>query len=289
MILGYALRVATWLVWVASAMVGWSVLIEPGLLVTRRADLALDGWPSSHPPLRVALVGDLHAGSPHIDLEKVHDIVERVNAENPDLVLLLGDYVIEGVIGGTPIEPEPIARTLGGLRARFGTVAVLGNHDWYGDGVRIERAFRSVGIQVLENRSIPVRLDSRRLVWIAGVADSSTRTPDLSAALADVDTPDPVIMLSHDPAVFLDSPDRVTLMVSGHTHGGQVRVPGIGALFVPGRSPLAWSYGHTRVAERHLYVTGGIGTSVLPVRFGVPPEIVVLTITHRSDDQRLQR
>ena len=255
----------------------WGFLIEPGLLLVRHASIETVKWPSALPPLRIVAVADIHAGAPHVDTAKLDRIVAEINAQSPDVVLLLGDYVIQRVLFGTPMSPETIASHLGGLRANRGVFAVLGNHDWHDDGERVWRAFESVGIQVLENRAVPLP-GSGDGIWLAGIADDSTRHPDPAGTFRPIPVEAAVVAFTHDPAVFPDIPARAALTVAGHTHGGQVSIPFWGALFIPGRSPLRYACGHVAENGNDLYVTSGIGTSALPVRFNAPPEIVVITL-----------
>jgi predicted MPP superfamily phosphohydrolase len=255
----------------------WGFLIEPGLLLVRHVTIETAKWPAALPPLRIVAVADIHAGAPHVDAAKLDRIVAEVNAQNPDVVLLLGDYVIQRVLFGTPMPPETIAGHLGGLRAKHGVFAVLGNHDWYEDGQRVWRAFESAGIPVLENRAVPLP-GSGDGIWLAGIADDSTRHPDPRGTFQPIPADAAVVALAHDPAVFPDVPARAALTLAGHTHGGQVSIPFWGALFIPGRSPLRYAYGHVAENGNDLYVTSGIGTTALPVRFNAPPEIVVITL-----------
>jgi hypothetical protein len=255
----------------------WGFLIEPGLLLVRHVTIETAKWPAALPPLRIVAVADIHAGAPHVDAAKLDRIVAEVSAQNPDVVLLLGDYVIQRVLFGTPMPPETIARHLSGLRAKHGVFAVLGNHDWYEDGERVWRAFESAGIPVLENHAVPLPGSDDR-IWLAGIADDSTRHPDPAGTFRPIPVEAAVVALTHDPAVFPDVPARAALTLAGHTHGGQVAVPFWGALFIPGGSPLRYAYGHVAENGNDLYVTSGIGTTALPVRFNAPPEVVVITL-----------
>ncbi len=257
----------------------WGVFVEPNRLVVRHWSHASPRWPVEYPRLKIALISDLHVGSPHVGLDKLTAVVERTNAEHPDMVLLLGDYVIQGVLGGHYVPPEPIAEALGRLQAPFGVYAVLGNHDWWDDGPRIRKALDKVGVHTLENDAIRRDLGDGSAVWLAGIADATTRSPDITGALKQVTDSAPVLLLSHDPAPFQNIPERPVATFSGHTHGGQIYIPLIGAVLSPGRGPRAWAYGHTVDAGRDLFVTGGIGTSILPVRFNMPPEIVILELS----------
>lgn len=255
----------------------WGVAIEPGLLVERHWTLASEKWPSHVPPLRIAFISDLHVGAPHIDLARVDDIVARINAGNPDVILLLGDFVIHGVPLGKFVPPSAFAPRLAKLRAKYGVYAVLGNHDWWYDGREIQRALEQAGIGILENQAVAITRGGSR-VWIAGIADDVTRVPDPVGTIAGIAAGDPVILVAHNPAVFLDTPGRVAVTLAGHSHGGQIYVPWLGAIVTPGRAPRRYDYGHIREFGRDLMITSGIGTSILPVRLNMPPEIVFLTI-----------
>lgn len=250
--------------------------IEPAQLVVQRASATWRG-----PALKVALLSDLHIGSPHVGIEKLRRVVEMVNAESPDMVMLAGDFVTRGVLGGKLVEPEPIAQELKNLRAPLGVVAVLGNHDWWYDGTRVISAFRAAGIRVLENDAARVESAAGPL-WFAGLSDEWTQRADWQATLRNVSDDAPLIALTHNPDVFVEMPSRVDFLLAGHTHGGQVRFPLIGAPIVPSRHGQRFTRGLIEENGRSVYVTSGIGTSILPARFGVPPEIVILTLETRG-------
>lgn len=259
-------------------MAVWALEIEPDMLRVRNVTVTSETWPAALPPLRIMAIADVHAGAPHIDEAKLDRIVAEANASDPDVVFLLGDYIIQGVPLGRPMPPEIIARHLGQLKARHGVFAVLGNHEWYGDGERVWRALEAVGIRVLENEAAPLPGFEGR-VWVAGIADDSTRVPDVPGTLRAVPDAAAVIALTHDPAIFSEIPTRVALTLAGHTHGGQVSLPFWGPVGFPGRAPLRYVRGHIQEEGRHLFVSSGIGTSLLPIRFNVPPEIDVVTLT----------
>jgi predicted MPP superfamily phosphohydrolase len=246
-------------------------------VVAREVRVPIARWPQRLPPLRIAAIADVHAGAPHMTLDALGDIVARVNAARPDLIVLLGDYVIHGIIGGRFIEPEPIAMALGRLRAPLGVYAVTGNHDWWYDGPRVTAALTDAGIRVLDDAAAPLPT-SGPPVWIAGVGDLWTRPADVRRALAEVPAEAPVLVITHNPDLFPDVPARVLLTLAGHTHGGQVDLPLLGRLIVPSRYGARYAIGHVREDGRDLFVTPGLGTSILPVRFRVPPEISLLTV-----------
>src|ERR1044072_4775921 len=261
----------------------WAFWLEPASTVVRRVSLAVPGWHAEHKGLKVALLTDLHVGAPHMSLARLRQVVARVNEEAPDLVIITGDFVIGGEkhqgggVGGPLVEPEPIADELKLLRAPLGVYAVLGNHDWWYDGERVTRALRGAGLRVLENEAVRIERGGRAF-WLAAVGDLWTRTPDIEGTLRQVTSDDPVILFTHNPDIFPNAPARVTLTLAGHTHGGQVNLPLAGRLVVPSKFGQRYAMGHVVEGGRQLFVSGGVGTSIIPARFRVPPEVVILQL-----------
>lgn len=254
----------------------WAFWLEPASLTVAEHELVLR-WPGER-SLRVAVLTDLHVGSPFNGMSKLRSTVDRTNAAQPDLVCILGDLVIQGVLGGHFVPPEEIVVELARLHAAAGVVAVLGNHDGWLDHDRVRRAVETIGIRVVEDTATRINTPAG-LLWVAGLSDLWTGRHDLSAALAAVaDADTPVLLLTHNPDVFPIVPDRVTLTLAGHTHGGQVRLPFAGALIVPSKFGQRFAAGHVVEGGRHLFVATGVGTSILPVRFRVPPAVTLLTL-----------
>jgi predicted MPP superfamily phosphohydrolase len=258
----------------------WAFAVEPGLLVVRHERL----WAPGLPTLKVALVSDLHAGAHFISPAKVEEVVTRVNAEKPDLILFLGDLLNNGPNpdGPTPLKggfpsPEEVTPTLAGLRAPLGVYAVLGNHDWWLDGPRVSRALQQAGIRVLENEGTLIQVPGGS-VWLVGVGDAMSGHDDVVRAFASVPASTGVLAFTHSPDVFPRIPASVPLTLAGHTHGGQVALPFFGAPIVPSVYGARYAAGHVEENGHHLFVTTGIGTSILPVRFGVKPEVVILEV-----------
>jgi uncharacterized protein len=262
----------------AAGLIAWAGWIEPRRTVVRRRALHVPHWPAELDGLRVALVADLHAGSPHMGARRVGEVAELVTDQRADLVCLLGDFVDPEVSFGRPVAPELVAGPLGLVHAPLGVFAVLGNHDWRTDGPRVSAALRAAGATVLENEA--ARTGS---LWIAGLEDPTERVPDVGAALRDVPEGEPLLVLSHDPDLFPSIPAHAALTLAGHTHGGQVNLgSSLRALVIPSLFGDRYARGHVVEGGRHLYVTSGVGTSSHPVRFARPPEIVVLTLRSRS-------
>ncbi|MFO0738913.1 MAG: metallophosphoesterase [Labilithrix sp.] len=254
----------------------WGFFIEPWTLVVNRVDLPLPKWPKDQPPLEVVLVSDLHVGSPWWSLERTARLVEEINALEPDVVLLAGDYTINGVKLGTRVDIEPIAKVLAGLRAEHGVIAVLGNHDFYNDRARTRRALEQNGIVVLENETKTI-VHRGKPVNICGYADMYESYPWPERAFAKAHA-GPIVALIHEPDIFERHLPEPAITLAGHTHGGQVRLPLFGRPVVPSDYGQRFAAGHIVEDGKHLFVTTGVGTSIYPVRFRVPPEIALLTL-----------
>jgi predicted MPP superfamily phosphohydrolase len=258
----------------------WGFVIEPRRLVVREQSLKVTAWPAALSGLRVAILADLHVGSPGNDLDRLARVVAETNAARPDLVLIVGDLVIQGVLFGSFVAPEDTARVLAGLKAPLGAHAVLGNHDHWLDAPRVARALEAHGISVLEDRAHALRFRDQTL-WLAGVSDFWEGPHDIARALAEVPADAAVILFTHNPDLFPDVPARVAITLAGHTHGGQVWLPLLGTPIIPSQYGQRFASGHIVEGGRHLFVATGVGTSILPVRFGVPPEISIVALGGR--------
>jgi predicted MPP superfamily phosphohydrolase len=259
----------------------YAAAIEPdGLVVTRYAP-ALPGWPTGR-KLSVTVIADLHAGGPDMQLEHIRRIVDRASALQSDIVLLLGDFIASYRFAITKVSDPVWAAELARLKAPLGTWAVLGNHDWWHDLHGVRAALAGVNIPVLENDAVLLGPAGQRF-WLAGIGDQLAiplghgryrGVDDLPLTLSRIKTDDPVLLMVHEPDIFPRVPERVALTLAGHTHGGQIRVPFLWQHFVPSKYGARFAYGHVVEDERHLIVSGGLGTSIIPARLGVPPEIV---------------
>ena len=253
-------------------------------------------WPTDF-PLNIAVIADIHACDPWMSLDRIGAIVERTNALDADIIVMLGDYVAGHRHVTRFIPAREWASVLAGLKAPLGVHAILGNHDYWddktvqhaGQGTTVaRRALEAAGIPVYENDVQRLTKDGRSF-WLAGLGDQLAFLParrfrqvgrvgvdDLGATLAKVTDSAPVILLAHEPNVALRVPSRVALQLSGHTHGGQVRLLGWSpALRAKRDARLA--YGHVRL-KCDVIVSGGLGCSIMPFRLGVPPEIVLVSL-----------
>jgi len=259
--------------------------IEPqGLVVTRYA-LNPPRWPEGR-KLSITVIADLHAGGPDMTLPHIRQVVDAANQLQSDLVVLLGDYIARYRFV-TERVPDPVwAAELARLVAPLGTWAILGNHDWWFDLFGVRRVLADVRIPVLENDAVMLGAQGQRF-WLAGIGDQLAHrlghgryrgVDDLPGTLSRVGTDDPVLLLVHEPDIFPRVPARVALTLAGHTHGGQIRLPLIWPAFVPSKFGARFAYGHIVENDRHMIVSGGLGTSIIPARLGVPPEIVHIAL-----------
>jgi predicted MPP superfamily phosphohydrolase len=271
--------------------------VEPLLrLRVARYEISPPQWPAGF-QLKIAVIADLHACDPWMSLEHIEAIVERTNALDADIIVMLGDYVAGHRHVTRYIAAGEWAPVLAGLKAPLGVHAILGNHDWWSDkavqqqgqGPTVaRRALEAAGIPVYENDAMRLTKAGRPF-WLAGLGDQLAYLParrfrpvkrigvdDLAATLAKVTDDAPVILLAHEPDVAMRVPARVALQLSGHTHGGQIRLFGWSPM-VPSRYGNLLAYGHMRM-KCDVIVSGGLGCSIMPFRLGVPPEIVLVTL-----------
>jgi uncharacterized protein len=257
----------------------YAYFVEPRRLVVRDVEIVSEEWRGA--PIRIAVLSDTHVGGPHVTSARMLRIVRRVNELRPDLVVLLGDYVNGHAAEAerTPAENQEIAGGIGtfaALTARYGVVSVIGNHDVWYNRQAVTTALQDAGAAVLWNRNVVIRRSGGPVV-LAGLEDDTTGHPDFAAALDGAPTNADTIILSHSPDPFESMPDGPALMLAGHGHCGQVTIPLVGRPILPLRNKR---YGCHLVEEggRRMYVTAGIGTSIAPMRFLNPPEIVLITI-----------
>ena len=275
----------------------YGVGIEPLLrLRVARYQITPPNWPAGF-ELKLAVIADLHASDPWMSPAHIESVVAHTNALNADAVVMLGDYVAGHRYMVRQVPAAVWASTLAQLRAPLGVHAILGNHDYWDDrDVQREGRGKTVAHRALEAAGIPVyendvvRLTKgRHAFWLAGLGDQLAFLPawrrgdarrvgvdDLNATLAKVTDEAPVILLAHEPDVAPRVPGRVALQLSGHTHGGQVRLFGWSPV-VPSRYGNRLAYGHAKF-NCDVIVSGGLGCSIMPVRLGVPPEIGLVTL-----------
>ena len=246
----------------------YGTLLCPNDLVIERRQIRLPGLAG----LRVVVMSDFHL-EPYTKLPLIERAVEKANALKPDLIVLPGDFITSNC------EPmHDLAPALGKLKARLGVFATLGNHDCWHDWRLVLKTLEAAGIPVLENRGVTLRHGAQPF-YLAGLKSAWGSNPVLADALAARPSRLPTIVSMHEPdyADHIAPTGQVDLQLSGHSHGGQVRLPVVGALSLPswGRR---YSYGLYQVRDLQVYTTRGIGTVGMPVRFLCPPEITEITL-----------
>jgi predicted MPP superfamily phosphohydrolase len=278
---------------------GYAVAVEPNLVRVAEYRPQPKTWPADF-KLRIVAFSDIHANKPWLDAERLKGICARANALEPDIILLLGDYrsdMRRFSFGEVPVEDWVAALTT--LKAPLGVHAIMGNNDYW-DGeeamimqrgpTRAQLGIEAAGIPVYLNRAVRLEKEGRGF-WLAGLDDLVAFVPlrhsryydgpegldDLPGTLAQITTDEPAILMSHVPDIFPRVPERIALTLSGHTHGGQVRILGYSPV-VPSIYGNRYAYGHVVEEDRHLIVSSGLGFSTLPVRFGIPPEIMLVEL-----------
>lgn len=263
-----------------AALAADSTLLEPNLPRVVRKEIVLRRWPERLNGFTIALLSDFHY-DPYFSCHPLRSAIGMVNDLRPDLIALAGDFVSTPLFSSNDRQAafaaEPCASLLGKLNARHGLWAVMGNHDFFTDQDHVIAALQAQSIRVLSNESVAIEANGARF-WLAGINDVLSRTADLRATLQAVPTDEATVLLAHEPD-YADhvAPFPVDLQLSGHSHGGQIRIPGLLNLYLPelGKKYVLGLY---RIGQLTLYTNAGLGTVNLPVRLNCPPEITLLTV-----------
>lgn len=254
-------------------LAAWAFYFEPSSFQITKHSLIIPHL-KFKAPYKIAVAADLHIGSAYYPLSRLDAEVEAINNEKPDLILLAGDFMAHHKGRAGNVAPEAIAEKLGRLKARDGVFAVLGNHDWWYDSQMVIDALQKQGIRMVDEKF--VKIEGR--FYLMGVDDFLEGNPQPESIAAQIPGDLPIVALTHNPDIFPRVPQNVALTIAGHTHGGQVYFPFIGRLIVPSEYGERYAAGLVEEKGHHLFVSTGVGTSILPVRFLVPPEVSILEI-----------
>lgn len=264
-----------------SLLVTYAHQIEPRRLVVHQEELEIPNWSASLNKFKIVAISDIHGGSHFVTEDKLRTLVATANEQNPDLIVLLGDFVSQTGRRGSDLKmpSETIARNLKGFQAKYGVYAVIGNHDWWYDERKITVELEEAGIKVLDNEieRIPVGDETINL-W--GIEDYWKHRRVPAEPLEGLPARENILAVTHNPDSLLKAPADIALMLAGHSHGGQVKIPFYGAIpFVNDRRFMA---GHAEVDGKNVFVTTGVGCSGPQLRFGIPPEIAVISVVARN-------
>lgn len=273
--IGGAARMVLYLALVCAALVGGLALVGYHVAradpVVRAMTVRLPGWPASARPVRVLLWSDLHLGNGVTGATRLARLVARVNALRPDLVILAGDYVA-GHRHEDAAVAAPMLAGLRRLRVPGGVVAVMGNHEYWTDAAPLRIALEQAGVTVLANTAV-----RRGPLAIGGVDDMVNRRADVVTTAAAVRALGGApVLVSHSPDLAPTLPDDMPLLLAGHSHCGQIVLPGYGPIVAVTQS--RYRCGAVREGGRLTIVTAGTGTSVVPLRIGAPPDWWLLTL-----------
>ena len=263
----------------AVALAGDGILIEPNFPHLVRREFALNRLPERMDGFTIALLSDFHY-DPYFSVHPLRAAIPMVNHLHPDLIVLTGDFVSVPMFGNPEkgaLAAEPCAQLLRNMNAPYGLWAVLGNHDNDTDPQYVTQALKAHNIHVLINQSQAIEHDGARF-WLGGVNDVFSHDADVPKTLQSVPDGEAVVMLVHEPD-FADivSQYPVDLQLSGHSHGGQIRIPFLPPLFLP-RFARKYYLGTYHIGGLTLYTNPGLGTIEVPVRFDCPPEITLVTL-----------
>lgn len=257
-----------------------SILLEPNHPRIVRQDITLRRWPAQLDGFTLALLSDFHYDS-HFSVHPLQAAIGMVNGLHPDLIVLTGDFVTASPFDGgeekAASNAEPCATLIAQMHAPHGLWAVLGNHDWATDPLRVTHSLNEQNIQVLANQSAPMEINGARF-WLAGVAEIIFRTSDLPATLANIPRDEATILLAHEPD-YADyaAHHPIDLQLSGHSHGGQIRLPFLPPLYLPEMARKYYA-GLYQIGPLTLYTNLGLGTMGVPIRWNCPPEITFITL-----------
>lgn len=265
-------------IFILAALLIYAYFIEPQELKIHEETIVVPHWSRELNGFRIAAISDIHGGSNYSNEERLRYLTEKVNEQNPDIIVLLGDFVSQTAGFHSPLKMpvETVAENIKGMKAKYGVYAVIGNHDWWYDDAKVRAALENIGIKVLENQTESFSAGGQT-VTILGIEDfwrhKSVPVKDL---MPKIQPQQNIIAITHNPDSFDQTPESIALVLAGHTHGGQVLIPFYGApILVAQRKYLA---GHVVENGRNLFVTTGFGMTGPQLRFGVPPEIAVITL-----------
>ena len=267
-------RLFLFLLAAGAALLGWAYRTAMADPLVREAAVSLPDWPAGERPIRAVLVSDIHVAGPDMPPSRLTRIVGQINALRPDLVLIAGDFVSDRTLATRSYPFVEAVAPLARLRSRLGTLAVLGNHDHWRNADEARSALRRSGVMLLDNRAAAVGP-----LVIGGLDDAFTSHDDLPMLVRRMRALEGArLVLSHSPDPFPSLPADIGLMLAGHTHCGQIRLPLIGAIATMSEHGDRYACGRIEEDGRTLIVGAGLGTSLVPLRLGAAPDLWLIEI-----------
>jgi predicted MPP superfamily phosphohydrolase len=267
----------------AIPLAAYAQWVEPHHLTVERLELKIPNLPEAFDGFRIAQLSDFHYGT-YTGEHEISAAVRLANSLKPDLVVITGDFITAPSFDRTPATTHPVytelglcAQVLSGLSSANAVLGCVGNHDVWVNRQYIAEVFSSFAMTLLVNENRAIERNGKRL-WIAGVDDAIFGTADFARALRGIPPNEPILMLAHEPDLADEAAKYpIAVQLAGHSHGGQIRFPLLGALYLP-ELAKKYPFGYYRVGKMHLYTNRGIGTIVLPYRFNAPPEVTIVTL-----------
>ena len=290
-----------WLSWcmlvAAAALLAWIAFWEePRSTSLTTLSVETPAWPGDVAPVRVVFLSDIHVDGAHMPRQRVMRVAQAVSLLDPDIILLGGDYIGGMGFGAGPEgsardrrgpketrRDEAALAAFAAFRARYGVYAVIGNHDCWWDCARMRAILEAAGIAVLSNDAREIVRPGSASFWIAGAAEAEIQRPDFPRAAAQVPSGAASLLVMHDAGLFDWDTNHFPIQFAGHTHAGQVRFPLVGAPVRMSRHTEDTADGFTVENGRILIVSRGLGAVGLPVRFGAPPQIMLVDIRHGAE------
>jgi len=253
--------------------------VIPNRLDVNEYEFEVPFWNEELSKLKIVFFSDTHTDGFFGKLERLEKVIETINAQNPDIIFYGGD-MLRGKVSSS-LKVDDVAAVFKKLKSKYGIYCVYGNHDWYFGKTKIQNAFKSSGLIFLENRNLKINTEYGSF-WVAFFADYTTRFIDNNATFRGIPENAPCIALSHSPDAVVDAPKKFAIMLSGHTHGGQVKLPFLGFLIVPSEYGQKFALGLHEYDNKYVFTTNGVGTAMIPARFPYNPEICVIKLVPKK-------
>jgi len=264
---------------IGSTFLYYICFVIPSRLDVNEYEFEVPFWTEELSNLKIVFFSDTHTDGFFGRVSRLEKVIDTINAQNPDIVFYGGDMLRAKI--SSSLKVEDVTDVFKRLNPKYGTYCVYGNHDWYFGPTKIKNAFKGTNIIFLENRNLRIQTEYGPF-WIAFLADYTTRFIDYNATFRGIPENAPCIALSHSPDAIVNAPKKFSIMLSGHTHGGQIKLPFFGFLIVPSDYGQKFALGFIEFNGKYVYTTNGVGTAMIPARFPYNPEICVIKLVPKK-------